>query len=120
MFESKGLFLVLADAVDEDKLMELALEAGADDVLATDDGKFEVTCNPAVFRDVSKALTDAGITPEASQVTRIAANMVDITDPEAARKVLKLMERLDDHDDVQNVSANFNIPQEVLQAMGEG
>ena len=119
MFESKGLFLVLADAVDEDKLMELALEAGADDVQATDDGKFEVTCNPAVFRDVSKALSDAGITPEASQLTRIASNMVDITDPDAAQKILRLMERLDDHDDVQNVSANFNIPQEVLKAIGE-
>ena len=103
---SKGLFLVPAGAVEEDKLMELALEAGADDVQATDDGKFEVTCNPAVFRDVSKALADAGIEPEASRLTRIASNMVDITDPDAAQKVLKLMERLDDHDDVQNVSAN--------------
>ena len=51
MFESKGLFLVPADSVEEDKLMEVAIEAGADDVLRTDDGKFEVTCNPAVYRD---------------------------------------------------------------------
>ena len=86
---------------------------------ATDDGKFEVTCDPAVFRDVSKALADAGIEPEASQITRIAKNTVDITDPDAAQKVLKLMERLDDHDDVQNVSANFNIPDEVMKAIGE-
>ncbi len=119
MFENKGLFLVTGNAVDEDRLMELALEAGADDMQATDDGRFEVTCNPAVFRDVSKALSDAGITPEASQITRIAANRVDITDPDAAQKILKLMERLDDHDVVQNVSANFNIPQEVLKAIGE-
>jgi YebC/PmpR family DNA-binding regulatory protein len=103
MFESKGLFLVPADAIEEDKLMELALEAGADDVQATDDGKFEVTCNPPLYQQVSKALADAGITPEASQITRIAGNMVDISD----------------HDDVQNVSANFNIPQEVLKAIGE-
>jgi YebC/PmpR family DNA-binding regulatory protein len=119
MFESKGLFLVPGDAVDEDKLMEIALEAGADDVQATDDGRFEVTCNPAVYSNVSKALADAGITPESSQITRIASNMVDITDPDAAQKVLRLMEHLDDHDDVQNVSANFNIPQEVLKAIGQ-
>ena len=119
MFESKGLFLVLADAVDEDKLMEVALEAGADDVQATDDGKFEVTCNPARYGDVSKALADAGITPEANQLTRIASNMVDVSDPDAAQRVLRLMEQLDDHDDVQSVSADFSIPQKVLEAIGQ-
>jgi YebC/PmpR family DNA-binding regulatory protein len=119
MFDSKGLFLVAGDAVEEDKLMELALEAGADDVQPTGD-KFEITCDPSLYRDVVKALGDAGITPETSQITRLPRNTVDINDPETAQKVLKLMERLDDHDDVQNVSANFNIPDEVLKAIGEG
>lgn len=119
MFDNKGLFLVPAADMDEDKLMELALEAGANDVQRIDD-KFEITCDPTLYRDVSKALADAGIAPEASQITRIAQNTVDINEPEAAQKVLKLMERLDDHDDVQNVSANFNIPDEVLKAIGEG
>ncbi len=118
MFDSKGLFLVPAAGIDEDKLMELALEAGADDVLPSGD-KFEVTCDPAVYRDVAKALADAGIEPETSEITRLPKNTVDISDPEAAQKVLRLMERLDDHDDVQNVSANFNIPDEVLKAIGE-
>jgi YebC/PmpR family DNA-binding regulatory protein len=120
MFENKGLFLVPANTVDEEKLMEAALEAGADDVQRTDDGKFEVTCNPAIYRDVGKALADAGIATEGSQITRIAKNMVNIEQPEVAQKVLKLMERLDDHDDVQNVSANFNIPDAVMKAVGEG
>jgi YebC/PmpR family DNA-binding regulatory protein len=119
MFESKGLFLVPAKSVDEDKLMELALEAGADDVQRVGD-KFEITCDPTLYRDVSKALSQADIAPETSQITRIAKNTVDINEPEAAQKVLKLMERLDDHDDVQNVSANFNISDEVLKAIGEG
>jgi YebC/PmpR family DNA-binding regulatory protein len=119
MFDSKGLFLVPAAAVDEDRLMELAIEAGADDVQRVGD-KFEVTCDPTLYRDVSKALADASIAPEGSQITRIAKNTVDVSDPEAAQKVLKLMERLDDHDDVQNVSANFNIPDEVMKAIGEG
>ena len=118
MFESKGLFLISSENMDEEKLMELALEAGADDV-KPDAGKFEITCDPTVFQNVAKALTDAGITPEANQITRISSTTVDITDPEAAQKVLKLMERLDDHDDVQNVSANFNIPDDVMAKIGE-
>ena len=118
MFHSKGLFLIPLAAIDEDRLMELALETGAEDVQPVGD-KFEVTCDPARYHDVGKALAEAGITPEASQITRIAKNTIDINEPEAAQKVLKLMERLDDHDDVQNVSANFNIPQEVLKAIGE-
>ena len=85
MFESKGLFLIPASAIDEDKLMELALEAGADDVQRVDD-KFEVTCDPALYRDVAKALADAGITPEASQITRIAKNTVDINRPGSGPK----------------------------------
>ena len=117
MFDNKGLFLVPAGAVDEDKLMELALEAGADDVKRVED-KFEITCDPAVYRDVSKALADGGITPEASDITRIAKNTVDISEPEAAQKVLKLIERLDDHDDVQNVASNFFIPDAVMKAIG--
>jgi YebC/PmpR family DNA-binding regulatory protein len=119
MFDNKGLFLVPAAAAEEDKLMELALEAGADDVQNLGD-KFEITCDPTLYREVGKALAHAGITPEASQITRVAKNTVDINQPEAAQKVLKLMERLDDHDDVQNVSSNFNIPDDVLKAIGEG
>ncbi len=119
MFDSKGLFLVPAEGVGEDQLMELALEAGADDVQRVED-KFEITCDPTVYSNVAKALSDAGITPEASQITRLPKNTVDIADPEVAQRVLRLMERLDDHDDVQNVSANFNIPDEVMKAIGEG
>ena len=109
MFDNKGLFLIPRNAIDEEKLMELALEAGADDVQRTGD-KFEVVCNPAIYRDVAKALADAGITPEASQITRVPKNTVDINEPEAAQKVLRLMERLDDHDDVQNVVVELQHP----------
>jgi YebC/PmpR family DNA-binding regulatory protein len=118
MFESKGLFLIPAENMDEEKLMEIALETGAEDV-RRDAGKFEITCDPAVFSDVSKALADAGITPEVSQITRLPKTSIDLNDAETAQKVLKLMERLDDHDDVQNVSSNFNIPDEVMAKIGE-
>ena len=120
MFESKGLFLVPADAIDEDKLMELALEAGADDVQRDRRRSSRSPATRPSTATCRKALADAGITPEASQITRIAKNTVDINDPDAAQKCCELMERLDDHDDVQNVSANFNIPDEVLKAIGEG
>ena len=117
MFESKGLFLVAAEKVDEDRLMELALEAGADDV-QLDAGKYEITCDPGVYQDVSRALKHAELEPEVSQITRLPQSTVDL-DAEKARKVLKLMDRLDDHDDVQNVSANFNIPDEVMAEIEE-
>ena len=117
MFESKGLFLVSTGKIDEDTLMEIALEAGADDV-KEDAGNFEITCDPAVYRDVAKALAEAGIEPEVGRITRVPQNTVDL-DAATARKVLGLMERLDDHDDVQNVSANFNVPDEVMAEIGE-
>ena len=117
MFEKKGLFLVATDKVDEETLMEVTLEAGADDLQQVGD-KFEVTCDPAQYQDVSKALEDAKIEPDVNQITLIPKETVDL-DASTARKVLKLMERLDDHDDVQNVSSNFNIPEDVMAEIGE-
>ena len=113
MFERKGLFVIPADKTDEDKLMEIALEAGADDVKQVGD-KFEVVSDANLFAKVSDALKAAGIEPESSQLTRIPANTVNVDDPDTARKVLNLMEALDNHDDVQSVSANFNIPDEAM------
>lgn len=112
MFERKGLFLVSPDKINEDTLMEHALEAGADDVKQADD-KFEVTCDPSVFAEVGTALLAQGIEVEVSQITRIPNSTVDL-DADTARKVLALMEKLDDHDDVQSVSSNFNIPEEAM------
>jgi YebC/PmpR family DNA-binding regulatory protein len=117
MFENKGLFLIRCEGIDEDSLMELALEAGADDV-KLDAGNYEITCDPTAYQEVARALKHASYNPEVSQITRVPKNTVDLDAP-TARKVLKLMERLDDHDDVQNVSANFNIPDEVMAEIGE-
>lgn len=117
MFERKGLFVIPSDQVSEERLMEIALEAGADDVRQAGD-KFELTCAVDAYSAVSAALEEAGITPAAKEITRIPSNTVDL-DAETARKVLKLMEALDDHDDVQNVSANFNIPDEALAQLSD-
>ena len=118
MFERKGLFVIPAAKVEEDALMEVALDAGADDVRRVD-ATFEVTCDPSVFQAVTEALGKRNIETEMSQISRLPTSTVDL-DAETGRKVLKLMERLDDHDDVQNVSANFNIPDEAMAEIGEG
>jgi YebC/PmpR family DNA-binding regulatory protein len=118
MFEKKGLFVVSADKADEDKLMEIALEAGADDVRRSGDS-FEVLCAPEAYEGVARALAQAGIQPDVSELGRQPKNTVDVSDPEVARKILKLMTRLDDHDDVQNVSSNYNIPDAIMAQMGE-
>mgnify|MGYP000129697218 FL=1 len=118
MFEKKGLFVVAADKADEDRLMEIALEAGADDVRRSGDN-FEVLCAPEAYEAVAKALEQAGIQPDVREISRLPKNTVDVTDPDVARKVLKLMNRLDDHDDVQNVSSNFNIPESIMAQVGD-
>ena len=109
MFDRKGLFEIPAGKIDEESLMELALEAGADDVKRSGES-YEITCDPTVFQNVSEVLAQRKLSAEVSEITRIPKNTVDL-DAETAKKVLALMERLDDHDDVQSVSSNFNIPQ---------
>lgn len=112
MFERKGLFVVASSKIDEESLMELALEAGADDVKPSGD-TFEVTCDPSAFQSVASALEAKGIKPESNELTRIPTSTIDL-DGETGKKVLKLMEALDDHDDIQRVMANFNIPDEAM------
>jgi len=116
-FEKKGLFLIPASSIEEDALMELALEAGADDVQETEEGQFEVTCSPEVYDSVAKALDAAKIVPEATQLSLIPKDTANITDIDTATKVLKLIEMLDEHEDIQSVSSNYSIPDEILQQL---
>jgi YebC/PmpR family DNA-binding regulatory protein len=117
LFERKGLVRLPQAGCDEDQLMEVALEAGADDVKLAGD-RWEVTCDPAVMAAVVDALGKAGLAVESNEIVRIPTTTVDVDDVETARKVLTLMERLDDHDDVQSVSANFSIPDEAMAQLG--
>ncbi|OJW05641.1 MAG: transcriptional regulator [Planctomycetales bacterium 71-10] len=112
LFAFKGLFVVDPKHVQEDALMEVALEAGADDVELVD-GYYEVTCAPQQFEAVRKALEDAKIATESAETSYIPSTSVDL-DVEAGKKMLKLRDMLDENDDVQNVYANDNIPEEVL------
>ena len=117
LFERKGLITIPKDAADEDRIMEIAIEAGADDV-QPDGDQFEVTCSPDVYTDVLDAFEAANLEPNVKEVTRIPASTVDL-DAEVGRKILKFLEELDDHDDVQGVSANFNIPDDVMAEIDE-
>ncbi len=117
LFTRTGVVRVPQHACEEDRLLEIAVEAGAADVRGDDD-HWEVSCDPQVMSDVVAALTAAGLPVESNQIVRIPSSTVDVEDIEIARKVLDLMERLDDHDDVQSVSANFNIPEAALAQLG--
>jgi len=111
-FDRKGLFLIAHDQVDEERLMEIALEAGAEDVQHTGE-QLELTCDPEIYTDVSDVLENAGIIVESKQVARLPQNTITLA-LEEAKQVLGLMEALDDYDDVQSVSANFDLTDEAL------
>jgi YebC/PmpR family DNA-binding regulatory protein len=112
LFQFKGLFVVDPKHVAEDRLMEVALEASADDVDLVD-GLYEVTCDPKRFDAVRKGLEDARIPTESAETSYIPTTSVDL-DPENGKKMLKLRDLLDENDDVQNVYTNANIPEEAL------
>ena len=112
MFDRKGLFTVPVENIDEDRLFEVALEAGADDVARSGD-LFEVICGIDVFQQVADALEAGKIPTDVAEMTRIASTTVEL-DASDSRKILRLLEALDEQDDVQSVTANFNIPDEVM------
>ncbi len=112
MFARKGLLVIEKSKTDEETLLELALEAGADDVKNEED-RFEILCEVEAFAGVCEAVDAAEIETEVREIARIPKDTVDL-DVETAKKVLKMMDKLDDHDDVQSVAANSNIPEEAL------
>jgi YebC/PmpR family DNA-binding regulatory protein len=113
-FERKGV-VVVPRSVDEDELMTVALDAGADDL--TDEGDtWRVTSSASDLPDVRSALEAAGIPLESADVTMLATTSVPLNSADEARDVLRVIDALDDHDDVQGVYANFDIPDDVLQA----
>ncbi len=113
-FHKKGYLVVKKEAVNEDKLMTIALDAGASD-FAAEKEEYEVTTEPHDFEKVKKAIQDAGIPIESAEVTKIPQSTVKISKVAEAKAVLGLVEALLDHEDVQNVYANFDIPDEIMK-----
>jgi YebC/PmpR family DNA-binding regulatory protein len=115
MFERKGVFSFDKTKYTEDQLMEIGLEHGAEDIL--DEGDiWEVHCQQGDFEALGKAFEDAKFTAESAEVGMIPQNYIAV-DAETGRKLLRLVEELEDNDDVQNVYANFDLPEEVLAEM---
>jgi YebC/PmpR family DNA-binding regulatory protein len=114
-FDRKGVIMVDADGVDEDALMEAALEAGAEDI-SEDGSQWQITTDPADFTAVRESLEEAGMGFASAELTMVAKTTVQPEEKEA-RQLLRLMDLLEDNEDVQGVYANFDISEEVLEAV---
>jgi len=117
IFENKGVITVSADKYDENTVMEVALEAGADDIKQEGD-VWEIITEPENLNDVSESIKERGIEVQMADVMRIPKTTVKL-DEKNAEKVLSLLEKLEDNDDVQRVAANFDIPDEVMEKIGQ-
>ncbi|GIK16277.1 MAG: putative transcriptional regulatory protein [Planctomycetota bacterium] len=113
MFSLKGIISIEGGKIGEERLMEVALEAGADDVVEVDGG-FEVTTPPAAYESVKSAIETAGIPVASSDLSMTAATPVRL-DLETARKAVKLLEDLEEHDDIQSVASNLDVPEEMMR-----
>lgn len=117
LFDKKGLITVDKKAVTEEKLMDIALEAGAEDV-REQEKEYEIVTSVVDFEAVKKAMDDQKVPYLAAEITMIPKTTVQIEDEKQAQQVLRLMDGLEDHDDVQHVYANFDIPDAILEAIG--
>ncbi len=116
MFSKKGLITVGTDNIDEDELLEIALAAGADDMKNTGT-VYELTSDPAAYEELKKTLQEKEVPTEVTEISMVPQNTVPIDDEGTARKIISLMEAFEDHDDVQNTSANFDIPDEIMAGL---
>ena len=113
MFSKKGLITVNTSNIDEDQLLEIALAAGADDMKNTG-SVYELTCEPGAYEELKKTLQQKQIPTEVAEISMVPQNTVPINDEATARKIISLMEAFEEHEDVQNASANFDIPDEIM------
>jgi YebC/PmpR family DNA-binding regulatory protein len=116
LFERRGVILVDADRFDEDDLMLAAAEGGADDV-ELEGSSFRVTCSPEVLSAVREAVEQAGIEVDSAELTMVPKTTINLDDETAAKKTLRLIDALEDSDDVQEVYSNFDIPERVMEAV---
>ncbi|GAH73348.1 unnamed protein product, partial [marine sediment metagenome] len=113
MFSKKGLITVSTAETEEEQLFEIALNAGADNMQNTGE-VFEITCDPAAYEKLKERLQEKEIPTEVAEISMVPQNTVPVNDDKTARKIISLMEDFEDHDDVQNTYANFDIPDEIV------
>ncbi|MBN2588804.1 MAG: YebC/PmpR family DNA-binding transcriptional regulator [Sedimentisphaerales bacterium] len=114
LFSQKGLIAVNSANTDEEQVMEVALNAGADDVI-TEGDMIEITCAPAAYEELKKAIEEKGISADIAEISMVPQTTVAINDQHKAERIVSLMEAFDDHDDVQNAYSNFDIPDEIME-----
>jgi YebC/PmpR family DNA-binding regulatory protein len=117
MFDKKGTIIFSKDEVNEDELMEIVLEAGGDDV-ADEESEFEVITDPSSFESVKSAIDDAGMKYLLAEISMVPQTTVKLDEQKAAQ-MLKLMEKMEDNEDVQNVYANFDIADEIMERLSQ-
>ena len=118
MFHKKGFITVATSAIDENELMEIALSEGADDMQTAGD-VYELTCEPDAYEQLKNALQEKEIPTEIAEISMVPQSMITIDNVDTAKKILRLMDELEDHDDIQNVYANFDIPDEIVSQIDD-
>ena len=116
-FSRRGV--VVVHGTDEDTVMLAAIDAGADDVADDGDGLWRLTCDPAHVFDLRDAMVAGGFTVDSAESTMVSSLTVEVTDADDARKILRIIDALEDNDDVQDVYSNFDISEELMEAVGE-
>jgi YebC/PmpR family DNA-binding regulatory protein len=114
MFDKKGLVIVEKSTISEEELMGIALESGAEDVVE-EESEFQVLTAPEDFDEVREAMEKAGVAISSAEVSMVPKNTVDVTEENVAKSLMKLLENLEDHDDVQKVHANFDIDDSLME-----
>jgi YebC/PmpR family DNA-binding regulatory protein len=113
MFSKKGLITVSTEAIGEDELLEIALNAGAEDMQNTGE-VYEITCDPAAYEKLKATLEEREIPIQVAEISMVPQSTVQISDERTAGRIISLMDAFEDHDDVQNTYANFDIPDEIV------
>lgn len=116
MFDKRGVIVVDAEGVDEEELMDQAIEAGAEDVVE-EETTFQILTAPEDFSEVVDSLEKSGIKTVEASISMVPKNTVEVTEEKSANALIKLLDNLEDHDDVQKVHANFDIPDEIMEKL---
>ncbi len=118
IFEKKGLIFVEGSKADEEKLFDIVIEAGAED-MKKEESNFEIYTEPSNLEAVKEAIVNNGIEIQNAEITMIPSNTTPVNDVNIARQILSLMDVLEEHDDVEAVYSNFDIPEEIMNQIGE-
>ncbi len=116
MFDKRGVIVVDAEGVDEEELMDMAIEAGAEDVVE-DESTFQILTAPEDFSEVVDSLEKGGVKTVEASISMVPKNTVDVMEENVANSLIKLLDNLEDHDDVQKVHANFDIGEEIMEKL---